>query len=607
MNRRDFIRAAALSSAASIAAENMGASLEDQRTRVKTPYALETFNYSGVRLLPGMFAQQLERTRELYFDLSSDDILKGFRVQAGMPAPGRGLSGWCSETSAVVFGQWLSGMARMSAATGDSALREKALALADGWTQTTKSGVYGLDAYTFEKTVCGLVDLALYSSYSDGWTSLEHMTQWAASHLDRSRSPATPLDRDGRQPNGTNEWYTLCENLYRAYVATGNSLYKDFGDVWRYDSYWRKFERSSSPDGAKYLHSYSHANTFSSAAMAFAINGDRPYLESLKNGYEYLTQTQCYASGGYGPGEWSVPANGDLGNALDFRSDSAEIPCGSWGAFKLSKYLLQFTGEARYGDWIERLLYNGIGAALPVKPNGESFYYADYRVGMAQKEYYWDHWPCCSGTYIQAIADYHDLIYFRDRKGLFVNLFVPSEAIWQLDSQSVTIRQETEFPISDATAFRVRVERPVSFALRFRIPKWAQNSSAEVNGRAVTFSSRDKGWATIERIWSSGDEVVLKLPMALRLEAVDPQHPQRAAVLYGPILLAQDARYTLPLALEADDKLSKRLIRADKGLTFNATEAARHEQRTGSFTPFYEVPENRPYRVYFDLNQFRFL
>ena len=24
-----------------------------------------------------------------------------------------------------------------------------------------------------------------------------------------------------------------------------------------------------------------------------------------------------------------------------------------------------FTGEARFGDWIETMLYNGIGAALP--------------------------------------------------------------------------------------------------------------------------------------------------------------------------------------------------------------------------------------------------
>ncbi len=195
------------------------------------------------------------------------------------------------------------------------------------------------------------------------------------------------------------------------------------------------------PDGAKYLHSYSHANTFNSAAMTFAVTGDTRYLTMIKNGYQYLTRTQCYASGGYGPGEWSVPSDGELGNALDFRSDGAEIPCGSWGAFKLAKYLLRFTGDAQYGDWIERLLYNGIGAALPVQATGKSFYYADYRIGMAQKEYYWDNWPCCSGTYIQTVADYHDVIYFKDDRALYVNLYLPSEVTWN----SVTVRQESTF------------------------------------------------------------------------------------------------------------------------------------------------------------------
>lgn len=62
---------------------------------------------------------------------------------------------------------------------------------------------------------------------------------------------------------------------------------------------------------------------------------------------------QTYASGGYGPGEWSVPPpDGSLGQAFDVRLDTAEIPCGSWAGFKLSRYLMSFTGEARFGDLI---------------------------------------------------------------------------------------------------------------------------------------------------------------------------------------------------------------------------------------------------------------
>src|SRR5581483_9109092 len=38
---------------------------------------LRTFDYRGVRLLPGLFLDQVEHARRLYGDLSNDDVLKG--------------------------------------------------------------------------------------------------------------------------------------------------------------------------------------------------------------------------------------------------------------------------------------------------------------------------------------------------------------------------------------------------------------------------------------------------------------------------------------------------------------------------------------------------
>ena len=62
---------------------------------------------------------------------------------------------------------------------------------------------------------------------------------------------------------------------------------------------------------------------------------------------------------------------------------------------------MAFTGEARFGDWIETMLYNGMGAALPTEPDGNAYYYGDYRLSAGTKQFYWHEWPCCSGTYLQ--------------------------------------------------------------------------------------------------------------------------------------------------------------------------------------------------------------
>ena len=83
---------------------------------------LETFDLDGVTLLPGRLRDQVERARQVYLGLPDDDVLHGFRRQAGLPAPGTGMRGWCAETSAVIFGQLLSGTARLGRALGDPEL-----------------------------------------------------------------------------------------------------------------------------------------------------------------------------------------------------------------------------------------------------------------------------------------------------------------------------------------------------------------------------------------------------------------------------------------------------------------------------------------------------
>ncbi len=569
---------------------------------------LQPFDYRGVKLLPGLFQRQMAQTRETYFNLSNDDILKGFRREAGLPAPGNDLKGWARGRADATFGQWLSGMARLSCALNDAALREKAIALAEGWKATVRpNGNCRMGTYAWEKMACGLVDMALYADYDRELGLLEKITNWALNHFDRSRSRANLADRDGRRPHGTLEWYTLSENTYRAYLLTGKEIFKTVGDLWLYPSYWNLFETSASPAGAEFLHSYSHINTFSGVAMAYAVTGDHRYLKILENAYDFAVKTQAYATGGYGPGEWSVPADGSLGRALEIRSDTAEIPCGSWAGFKISRYLQTFTGGARFADWMETLLYNGIGASLPVQPDGRAYYYADYRLGMGTKLYHWDEWPCCSGTYIQAVADYHNVVYLRDTSGLYVNLFVPSEASWNHAGQPVTVRQETKFPEENEVRFALQMNQPLKMAISFRSPDWTTEFKFKLNeAEEISPVKSADGWMTVERVWNPGDRLQLGLKPQLHLCPVDPQHPRRCAVKYGPVLLAQEARFTYMLGMSGDN-LAYKLTRETDDLQFRVNGPGAGGQGPGMFRPFYQVPERLPYRVYFDLDDPRFL
>jgi len=615
MTRRDFLKSApAAAYLAASAAQNRPLASADP----VGPARLEPFDYDGVRLLDSRWQMQYQAARDFYYAISDDDILHGFRRAAGLPAPGAPLGGWCSQTTGGVFGQWLSGMARMCKATGDGAMRDKAVRLMTEWAKTVKpDGDCGMRHYPYDKLVCGLVDLQLYAGHQQAIVALEKVTDFAIKNFNRDNMLADPAQNRGYYGR-PQEWYTLSENLYRAYRLTGNPTFKTFGDAWLYHAYWNKFADTAAPVDAQGVHAYSHVNTFSGAAMAYAVSGDASYLRIIRNAYDYLQNAQCYATGGYGPNERFMAPDGSLGRALDSRTDTFETACGSWAGFKLSRYLIQFTGEARYGDWAERLLYNGIGAALPIATGGRNFYYSDYRVGSGMKVYNWDAWTCCSGTYIQDVTDYHNLIYFHDASDLYVNLYVPSRLTWNRGSGRVAITQETTYPEGDTSTFTIALSPAARFALRFRVPSWASGASIAVNGVKADVPCTPGTWATVARTWTSGDRVEVRIPLRWRMVAVDRQHPERVAVVRGPVVFVLEAAYHDPYFRlpERDDDLETWLVqdaagpptavltppdpgRVASSAVFRVVPPDKSPVRL-KFRPFYDVPEAYPYAMYFD-------
>jgi hypothetical protein len=562
---------------------------------------LQPFDYEGVTLLDGPLKAQFDTMRAYYYAIPDDDMLKGFRARAGQRARGNDLGGWYSGEPARrfwwsngdtfnAFGQWLSGMARMSKATGDAEMRSKAIFLMGEWASTIEPDGWFFYSrrpwqphYIYDKQVGGLVDMAVYAGRKDALVHLSKITDWAVENLDRSRK----VDSD-------TEWYTLSENLYRAYQVTGDEKYRRFAELWRFEDYWNAFSGAAPTEVKRHgHHAYSHVNTMSSCAMAHVVTGEKKYLDAILAEYDWLQQTQCYASGGYGPEEELV-AEGELGGWLEKTAFSFETTCGAWGGFKLARYLLMLTGDARYGDWIEKLLYNGSLAALPMGPKGATFYYSDYRLGGGRKFYHPDgNWPCCSGTYPQVLADYHNVVYFRDANGLAVNLFAPSRAAWNQAGTLVTVEQETAFPESDTTTLTVRPGRAASFDVKFRVPAWTRHVEVAVNGKpfAPQSAAEPGTWAVLRRSWSAGDRVTIRLPMRLALAPIDAQHPKRAAVTFGPLVLVRDATPRLALQGGPTEWMVGR-----PGLEFAAP-----GQPEGLFMPFYKVGANMPYDMYFDL------
>lgn len=564
------------------------------------PSRLDAFNYAGVTLDGGRLKAQYDEVLQDYLAIPNDNLLKSFRKRAGRPAPGDDMGGWYEDGLFNIFGQILSGLARFHAGSGNLACKVKADTLIHEWALCIDDDGFFFNNpesksahYVYEKLVGGLVDNYVYCDNEEARECLSRITDWAMAKLPRNHH------------GWCAEWYTLSENLYRAYLATGEERYREFAKVWEYPEYWDHFANRTDIF-SKYpfwfgenpaYHAYSHVNTLSGAAAAYEVTGEGYYRNVIANAYDYLLTTQTLVTGGYGPSERLETRNGLVASLYNpFEYKHFETQCGSWAAFKLSKYLIRLTGQGRYGDWIEQLVCNGIGASVSMDC-GRVQYCSDYHVGGGWKQNINDPWSCCAGTRSMAIADYLDLIYFHSDDALYVNLFTPSTVRWSREGATVTLTQNTEFPEGSATELTISLDKPQTFGLRIRVPGWvAADPEATLNGRPVELDTTRNGWTGLRRRWRNGDTLRIEMPMALRVSHADPAKPYPAALLYGPVALAVaggDANPGDRIDLASIDQ--SLLPIPDRPLHFRTTADPQLEVK-----PFYAFKKDERYFLYLD-------
>jgi DUF1680 family protein len=551
--RREFLKnSAAL--AASMAVLRNAHALNSLAAVTTTAAPLSQFDYQDVQLLDGPMLVQFQHNHELFLKLNEDSMLKPFRQLSGLPAPGEDLGGWYSSSSLFdppknmtgyipghTFGQWVSGLSRAYAVTGDKPTRAKVQRLVAGFAPTISEKFYTdycIPAYTFDKTNCGLIDAHQFAGDPQALAVLNRATDAVLPFL-----PAKALNRAemAARPHKNVAWtwdetYTLPENFYLAFQRGAGARYRQLAQRFlQDDTYFGPLALNQNILPGQ--HAYSHVNGLCSAMQAYLTDGSQKHLAAARNGFAFV-QAQSYATGGWGPNEGFVkPETDALADSLTNTHSSFETPCGAYGQFKITRYLMRVTGDSRYGDSMETILYNTILGARPIRPDGVSFYYADYNRD-AKKVDYEQKWPCCSGTFPQLTADYGISSYLRSARGINVNLYVPSRVTWRQGSARVSLTQQTQYPANGDISMHLAVSHPERFTIALRIPAWAGSKTrVKVSGNPTDVTLTPGTWANIDRVWKDGDRVELSLDMTLRLTPIDDRHPQLVALLYGPVAL----------------------------------------------------------------------
>ena len=265
----------------------------------------------------------------------------------------------------------------------------------------TISGAYydknRFPTYCYDKLVRGLIDSYRYARDSEAFSILEQTTNAALPHFP---SRAVEHGRSWR-PDKDETWtwdesYTISENLFIAYEWGAGARYRELAQQYLDDDYYDPLAEGR--DVLAHKHAYSYVNSLGSAMQAYLTLGSEKHLRAAKNGFDMLSR-QSFVTGGWGPDEMlCAPDSSDLYASITDTHSSFETPCGSYAHFKLTRCLLRVTRDSRYGDSMERVMYNTVLGAKPLMPDGRTYYYSDYNF-EGRKIYRADqHWACCSGT-----------------------------------------------------------------------------------------------------------------------------------------------------------------------------------------------------------------
>jgi DUF1680 family protein len=510
------------------------------------------FALSDVRLLEGPFRHALELDHRYLLSLDPERLLHVFRLNAGIPSNATPYGGWMSpkhKSRGEFVGHYLSACARMVALTGDKQLRTRAAQVVAGLaecqekvgngylhTHPDKFTVRGEAPvpfwYQIHKVLAGLLDMHQYCGNEQALRVACKLGDWACTASARF-DDLQIQDMLRLEHGGINE---VLANLY---ARTGARKYLALS--LRFNHAAVLGPAALHLDLLDGLHANTQIPKFIGAARQAELTGDPALASAARFFWETVVRERSYVIGGHSDHELFSPKT-TLSRCL---SPTTCETCNTYNMLKLTHRLMLREPQAEYGDYCERALYNHILTSQDPQ-TGMMLYYVPLNgpAGIlgSPNDSFW----CCYGTGIENHTRYGDSLYFHDAQGVYVNLFLASELAWR--EAGITLRQETQFPEADTSRLTFTCARPIERSLRVRHPAWATAGiEVVVNGQPQQLTSRPGSYASLTRMWRTGDQVTIRLPMTIHTEAFR-DNPRRLALLYGPVVLAAtiDPRQTPP-------------------------------------------------------------
>lgn len=555
------------------------------------PAAARPLPLDAIRLTGGPLKRAQDLDARYLLALEPDRLMAGYRIRAGLTPKAKGYGGWDSvegkQLTGHMAGHYLSAVSLMYAATGDARFKERADYLVAEFKEVQdrrgngylgaitdpqgkdgarifeevsqgniRSSGFDLNGmwspwYTLHKTYAGLRDAYRYAGNRLALELELGFAAWAEGIV--SKLTAAQVQRMLET-----EFGGMNEIFVGLYADTGDRRWLDLSYQFEHRAFTDPLKRHQ--DRLSGTHGNTQVPKLIGSIERFAWTGDPGDGYAASFFWDRVVQHHSYATGGHGKDEYFGEPD-QLNDRVDGRT--AET-CNVYNMLKLTRRLFALRPDAHYADFHERALFNHILASQDPE-DGWACYMVPVGRGV-QREYERNMleggFTCCTASSMESHALHGDGLYYHSSDTLWVTLYAPSTAEWT--TAGVRLELETDFPEGETATLKLTLASPKDFTLALRRPFWAgEGFAVAVNGesfpaeglsgpdssrpgqrahdprRSLSSAPRASSFVTIRRTWQTGDTVSVRLPKALRIEPL-PDNPRRAALLWGPLVLAGD-------------------------------------------------------------------
>ena len=378
--------------------------------------------------------------------------------------------------------------------------------------------------YTMHKILDGVINAYRLTGYEEALKVADGIGDWVYNR-------ASKWSEETHKTVLSIEYGGMNDALYDLYIFTKKEEHLKAAHFFDEEELFKKVA-----SGEKNALNNHHANTtipkFAGALNRYITTGDETYLEYAVRFWDMVVDHHTYATGGNS--EWEHFGEDDVLDAE--RTNCNNETCNTYNMLKMTRKLFMLTGKKKYADYYENTFINAIlssqnpetGMTMYFQPMATGY----FKVYSTEFTKFW----CCTGSGMENFTKLGDSIYFRDEKGITVNLFFSSEVTFP--ELGIKLIQETKIPEDDTVKFTMHLLEGTSkeAKIRLRIPDWAAETSLSAENKKVT---GEDGYTCIDGVWEDGESFTYTCKCRVISKGL-PDCGNVFAFFYGPVLLSAD-------------------------------------------------------------------